>query len=79
MGIEEGKFRTGDVAYEDEGNLHTPKSEMGAELLIIFDGDGPKLIDNYMPDGRVVTFDVETFRLVEAGEIGAALERVGDV
>ena len=74
---EEGKFRPGDVAYEEEGNLHTPRSDTGAELLIIFDGDGPKLIDNYMPDGRVLTFDVETFRLLEEGEIGAVLERLG--
>ena len=38
---------------------------------------GPNGIDNPMPDGGALAFDVEAFRLIEEGDIGAALERVG--
>ncbi|MBZ2169444.1 cupin domain-containing protein [Marinobacter sp. F4216] len=73
---EEGRFQAGDVAYEHVGNRHTPHSENGAELLIIFDGDGPGMIDSYLPDGRTISLDIEAFRLLEQGNIPAVLQRL---
>ncbi|WP_440875045.1 cupin domain-containing protein [Thalassotalea sp. PLHSN55] len=51
---DEGSFEQGDVAYESVGNDHTPWSDEGAELFIVFDSPDGRYIDNYMPDGSIL-------------------------
>ena len=51
---DEGSFSAGDIAYENLENEHTPTSEEGAELFIVFDSPSGQYVDNYMPDGSVL-------------------------
>ncbi|WP_432722693.1 cupin domain-containing protein [Jeongeupia wiesaeckerbachi] len=48
---DEGHFKAGDMAYEVEGNTHTPWSDEGAELLLVFRSDQEAFLDNYLADG----------------------------
>jgi len=72
---DEGAFATGESAWEDETNDHTPWSDEGAELFIVFDGKDGRYLDNFMPDGSIVKLDMpflkayEGLTLAEAAQI----------
>tara|TARA_R110001592_G_scaffold363371_1_gene685737 strand:+ start:367134 stop:367610 length:477 start_codon:yes stop_codon:yes gene_type:complete len=51
---DEGSFVAGESAWEDEGNDHTPWSDEGAELFIVFDGKEGRYLDNILPDGTII-------------------------
>ena len=74
---DEGSFSPGESAWEDEGNDHTPWSDEGAELFIVFDGQNGRYLDNILPDGTVVKLDMpflkafEGLSLAEAAQVDA--------
>jgi hypothetical protein len=74
---DEGSFSPGESAWEDEGNDHTPWSDEGAELFIVFDGKDGRYLDNILPDGTIVKLDMPFFKafeglsLVEAARVDA--------
>jgi hypothetical protein len=74
---DEGSFSPGESAWEDEGNDHTPWSDEGAELFIVFDGKDGRYLDNILPDGTIVKLDMPFFKafeglsLVEAAQVDA--------
>lgn len=62
---DEGKFYQGDIAYEKTGNLHTPFSDEGAELILVLTSDDNKFLDNYMECGSIIRYTMETFKFFE--------------
>jgi ChrR Cupin-like domain len=74
---DEGSFCAGETAWEDEGNDHTPWSDDGAELFIVFDGKNGRYLDNILADGTIVKLDMpflkafEGLSLVEAAQVDA--------
>ena len=74
---DEGSFAPGESAWEDEGNDHTPWSDEGAELFIVFDGKDGRYLDNILPDGTIVKLDMPFFKafegltLTEAAQVDA--------
>lgn len=64
---ENGSFESGDVAYESVGEEHTPTSMTGAEMLIVFDGDGgsDRWLDNHLSDGRIMRVGMRFFKALE--------------
>ena len=74
---DEGSFSPGETAWEEEGNDHTPWSDEGAELFIVFDGKNGRYLDNILADGTVVKLDMpflkafEGLSLVEAAQVDA--------
>jgi hypothetical protein len=74
---DEGSFSPGESAWEEEGNDHTPWSDEGAELFIVFDGKDGRYLDNILPDGTVVKLDMpflkafEGLSLAEAAQVDA--------
>lgn len=62
---DEGKFYAGDVAYETVGNIHTPFSDEGAELMLFLSADDDKYLDNYMDDGSIIRYTLQTFKFFE--------------
>lgn len=72
---DEGSFTSGETAWEDEGNDHTPWSDEGAELFIVFDGKDGRYLDNILEDGTVVKLDMpflkafERLSLAEAAQV----------
>ena len=72
---DEGSFTPGETAWEDEGNDHTPWSDEGAELFIVFDGKDGRYLDNILEDGTVVKLDMpflkafERLSLAEAAQV----------
>ena len=74
---DEGSFCAGETAWEDEGNDHTPWSDEGAELFIVFDGKNGRYLDNILADGTVVKLDMpflkayERLSLAEAAQVDA--------
>ena len=62
---DEGSFGPGEVAWEDEGNDHTPWSDDGAELFIVFDGKDGKYLDNILADGTIVRLDMPFLKAFE--------------
>ena len=60
-----GGFKAGDIAYESQGEEHTPTSENGAEMIILFDSDTDDFLDNYLPDGTVITLGIEFMTAME--------------
>jgi len=49
----------------------------GAELPVILNGDRPNLLDNFVPDGSMLTLDTEAFRLIDEGDLLGAMAHVG--
>jgi len=74
---DEGAFTAGETAWEDEGNDHTPWSDEGAELFIVFDGKDGRYLDNILDDGTIVKLDMpflkafEGLSLAEAAQVDA--------
>ena len=74
---DEGSFSPGETAWEDEGHDHTPWSDHGAELFIVFDGKNGRYLDNILPDGTIVKLDMpflkafEGLSLAEAAQVDA--------
>jgi hypothetical protein len=72
---DEGSFSAGETAWEDAGNDHTPWSDEGAELFIVFDGKDGRYLDNILPDGTIVKLDMpflkayERLSLAEAAQV----------
>ena len=70
-----GSLTPGETAWEDEGNDHTPWSDEGAELFIVFDGKDGRYLDNILEDGTVVKLDMpflkafERLSLAEAAQV----------
>lgn len=62
---DEGSFGPGDVAWEVEGNDHTPYSDEGSELFLVFDGKNGRYLDNILPDGTVVQLDMPFLKAYE--------------
>lgn len=62
---DEGSFQPGESAWEDDGNDHTPWSDEGAELFIVFDGKGGRYLDNILPCGTVVKLDMPFLKAFE--------------
>ena len=62
---DEGSFKPGETAFELEGNEHTPWSDTGAELFIVFDGVNGRYLDNFLEDGTVVRLDLPYFKAME--------------
>ncbi|GAB5452791.1 MAG: hypothetical protein Hals2KO_31190 [Halioglobus sp.] len=62
---DEGAFGPGETAWEDAGNEHTPWSDEGAELFIVFDGDNGRYLDNILEDGTVVKLDMPFLQAYE--------------
>jgi hypothetical protein len=72
---DEGSFIPGETAWEDEGNDHTPWSDEGAELFIVFDGKDGRYLDNFLEDGTVVKLDMPFLKAFE----GLSLEEAAKV
>ncbi len=62
---DEGAFSPGESAWEDAGNDHTPWSDKGAELFIVFDGQDGRYLDNYLEDGTIVKLDMPFLKAYE--------------
>ncbi len=62
---DEGSFGPGEVAWEDVGNDHTPWSDEGAELFIVFDGTDGRYLDNILEDGTIVKLDMPFLKAFE--------------
>lgn len=62
---DEGKFQPGDVAYETTGNIHTPFSDEGSELMLVLSSDDHRYLDNYMDDGSIVRYTIDTFKFFQ--------------
>lgn len=62
---DEGSFGPGESAWEDEGNHHTPWSDEGAELFIVFDGKNGRYLDNFLEDGTIVKLDMPFLKAYE--------------
>ena len=62
---DEGAFEAGETAWEDEGNDHTPWSDNGAELFIVFDGKDGHYLDNFLEDGTVIKLDMPFLKAYE--------------
>lgn len=62
---DEGSFKPGETAFELEGNEHTPWSDTGAELFIVFDGKDGRYLDNFLEDGTVIKLDLPYFKAME--------------
>lgn len=62
---DEGSFGPGEVAWEDVGNDHTPWSDEGAELFIVFDGTDGRYLDNILEDGTVVQLNMPFLKAFE--------------
>ncbi|MEH6517572.1 MAG: cupin domain-containing protein [Halioglobus sp.] len=72
---DEGSFIAGETAWEDEGNDHTPWSDEGAELFIVFDGKDGRYLDNFLEDGTVIKLDMPFLKAFE----GLSLEEAAKV
>ena len=72
---DEGSFSAGDSAWEEFGNDHTPWSDEGAELFIVFDGKDGMYLDNFMPDGTIVRLGMRFLKAFE----GLSLAQAADV
>lgn len=62
---DEGKFYEGDIAWEEPGAEHTPWSDEGAELALVFDCDREEFLENFMPDGSTVIFGMKLLKALE--------------
>lgn len=62
---DEGSFGPGDIAWEDAGNDHTPYSDEGAELFLVFDGLNGRYLDNILPCGTVIQLDMPFLKAYE--------------
>lgn len=51
----------GTIAHEPPGSTHAPTSRVGAELLVILTSDSDRFLDNHMPDGSTLSFDLDFF------------------
>jgi hypothetical protein len=71
---DEGSFSPGESAWEDEGNDHTPWSDEGAELFIVFDGKEGRYLDNILPDGTIVKLDMPFFKAFEGLTLAEAAQ-----
>jgi len=71
---DEGSFSPGESAWEDEGNDHTPWSDEGAELFIVFDGKDGRYLDNILPDGTIVKLDMPFFKAFEGLTLAEAAQ-----
>lgn len=71
---DEGAFVPGESAWEDEGNDHTPWSDEGAELFIVFDGKNGRYLDNIMPDGSIVKLDMPLLKALEGLSLAEAAQ-----
>ena len=69
---DEGSFSPGETAWEDEGNDHTPWSDTGAELFILFDGKDGRYLDNILADGTVVKLDMPFLKAYERATLEEA-------
>ncbi len=72
---DEGSFTAGETAWEDEGNDHTPWSDEGAELFIVFDGKNGRYLDNILPCGTIVKLDMPFLKAFE-GVTQAAADQI---
>ena len=48
-----------------QGNDHTPWSDNGAELFIVFDGKDGRYLDNFLEDGTVIKLDMPLLKAYE--------------
>lgn len=71
---DEGAFSAGESAWEDEGNDHTPWSDEGAELFIVFDGKNGRYLDNILPDGTIVKLDMPFLKAFEGLSLAEAAQ-----
>lgn len=62
---DDGKFGPGDVAYELAGNVHTPSSVKGGEMVLIMTSTDGRFLDNYMPDGSIIRHSLKTFQFFQ--------------
>ena len=62
---DEGDFAVGDVAYEGIGNDHTPWSDEGAELFIVFDSPDGRYLENILEDGTVIHIGMPFMKALE--------------
>ena len=62
---EDGKFGPGDVAYEVPGNIHTPSSVRGGEMVLTMKSPDGRFLDNYMPDGSIIRHSLKTFEFFD--------------
>ena len=62
---DEGKFYPGDIAYEKAGNMHTPFSDEGAELILVLTGEDRNYLDNYMECGSIIRYTLDTFKFFD--------------
>jgi hypothetical protein len=71
---DEGSFSPGETAWEDEGNDHTPWSDAGAELIIVFDGKNGRYLDNILPDGTIIKLDMPFLKAFEGLSLAEAAQ-----
>ncbi len=71
---DEGHFSSGESAWEQEGNDHTPWSDEGAELFITFDGNNGCYLDNFLPDGTCVKLDFPFLKALEGLSLAETAE-----
>jgi anti-sigma factor ChrR (cupin superfamily) len=62
---DEGPNFAGDFVYEGPGNEHTPWSDEGTEMLLIFRGDNGLYLDNFLDDGTVFHIGMRFFKALE--------------
>lgn len=71
---DEGAFSPGESAWEEFGNDHTPWSDEGAELFIVFDGKDGRYLDNILADGTVIKPDMPFLKAYEGLSLAEAAE-----
>jgi len=70
---DEGSFSTGDAAVEQVGNVHTPWSDTGTEMFLVFDGDDKgNFLDNYLDDGTVIRIGLPLLQALEGISLAEA-------
>lgn len=69
---DEGTFAAGHIAYEEIGHDHTPWSDKGAELFVVFDSDSGIFLDNHLEDGSILRIGMPFFKAYEGASLEAA-------
>ncbi len=67
---DDGTFFAGDMAFEEPGQLHTPSSEEGTIMSLVFRSPNGLFLDNYLEDGTIIHLGMPFFKAA----VGISLE-----
>ena len=59
------KLGEGAIAYEPVASTHTPSSAPGAELVVFLRSESDRFLENHMPDGSTIEFDMAFFKAID--------------